>query len=452
MSRPPMAVLDTNILLLDANNLFAVADIVILSETVIDELDSKKSTPGELGYQARELGRLIARGHSRSTTSYSDRVETSMIIDDITVIITSCPSYPDFSDTSPSIINDRKILYVASLYPDATFISNDVMCRIRAESLGLNATDFTTVDTIEYEFIRHLDLDFNTFAIVHSKPVIDIDPSHQVYNYAYILNCPETGQSKLAVVQNDLLKVIGKDTEQQLREQLMPPTNAGQLILSALIQDQTADITIVDSKAGSGKTISAFSNAMKLVATNSPYEGIIYIRNSVDDLGSPDEAIGFLSGNDDKLAVYLHPYHDTLHTIAERHLRGKYKGQDLLDKIAEQVENYVSKYNISAMITLGLRGRTFENSIIIIDEAQNISTATMQKILSRVGKNSKVIVIGSNRQIDSKFLTRFNNGLSVLLNATSRTDLPVKLNATTLERVVRGRITEFAEQIFSKQY
>ena len=191
---------------------------------------------------------------------------------------------------------------------------------------------------------------------------------------------------------------------------------------------------------------------MKLVATNSPYEGIIYIRNSVDDLGSPDEAIGFLSGNDDKLAVYLHPYHDTLHTIAERHLRGKYKGQDLLDKIAEQVENYVSKYNISAMITLGLRGRTFENSIIIIDEAQNISTATMQKILSRVGKNSKVIVIGSNRQIDSKFLTRFNNGLSVLLNATSRTDLPVKLNATTLERVVRGRITEFAEQVFSKQY
>jgi PhoH-like ATPase len=452
MSRPPIAVVDTNILLLNAQNLFQLADIVIIPGTVIDELDSKKSVIGEIGYQAREFGRIIARGQSRITSTNGDLIETSMTIDDIVVIITECTNYPSFADSSSSIVNDRKIIHVATYYPNAVFISNDIMARIRAESVGLSTSEFVVVDMIEYEFIRYLVLDFNTFSTVHGKPVIDIDPSYQPYNYAYMLNCPETGYSKLALVQNGLLKVIGKDTEQQLREQLMPPVNSGQLILSALIQDQSADVTIVDAIAGSGKTIGAFSNAMKLVATNSPYEGIIYIRNSVDDYGSEDEKVGYLSGNDEKMAVYLHPYYDTLHTIAERHVRGKYKGQELLDKIAEQVDTYISKYNISAMIALGLRGRTFENSIIIIDEAQNISAATMQKILTRIGKNCKVIVIGSNKQIDSKFLTRFNNGLSILLHATSRTDLPIKINAATLEHVVRGRITEFAELIFAKRY
>lgn len=444
-----MVCIDTNIILLDANNLFQLGPVVIIPETVIDEVDSKKSTPGELGYQARQFGRLIAQGTDRITTSNGLLTETSLIINSIKVIIVSTSTYPDFSDTSPSILNDRKILHIAQQYPDATFISNDVMCRIRAESLGLSTSDFATVDQVEYEFIRDLALDFNTFSTVNNKAILDIDPQYEPNNYAYRFISEDTTQVKLATIQNGLVKVIGKDTERELREQLMPPMNSGQLIMSSLILDQTVDITVVDALAGSGKTVTAMSNAIKLVATNSPYDSIIYIRNSVDDIGEADEAIGFLSGNDEKLAVYLHPFYDTLHTIADRQFRGKLKGEALQQRIAEWTETQIAKYNMQAMIAIGLRGRTFDNSVIIIDEAQNISSATMQKILSRVGRNCKVIIIGSNRQIDSKFLTKFNNGLSVILASTARTDLPIKINACALDKVVRGPITEYAEKIFS---
>ena len=196
----------------------------------------------------------------------------------------------------------------------------------------------------------------------------------------------------------------------------------------------------------------AMSNAMKLVGINSPYDNIIYIRNTVDDVAEQDEEVGFLSGNEEKMAVYLHPFYDTLSTIARNALSGKAKGQQLEEKVAAKVDEYIAKYHIQAMVALGLRGRTFDNAVIIIDEAQNMSKATMQKVLSRVGKNCKVIVIGSLRQIDSKYITKYTSGLSVLLDSCTRTDLPIKINAVTLHKVVRGPITQFAELVFAKDF
>ena len=75
----------------------------------------------------------------------------------------------------------------------------------------------------------------------------------------------------------------------------------------------------------------------------------------------------------------------------------------------------------------------------------------MKKTLTRIGKNSKLIVIGSNRQIDHPYITKYTNGLSVLLDACRHSHDNVKLYAIQLDKVVRGRIAEFAEGIFSSQ-
>ena len=74
----------------------------------------------------------------------------------------------------------------------------------------------------------------------------------------------------------------------------------------------------------------------------------------------------------------------------------------------------------------------------------------MQKILTRIGKQCKVIIIGSNKQIDSRFINKFTNGLSVLLDAcTKPSPNSIIAHAVTLNKVVRGKIADWAEHLFS---
>lgn len=451
------AVLDTNILLLDANNLLTIGEssIVVLPETVLDEIDNKKSGHSEIAFQARAFGRLLAKATSTGTEYQGNLVITSFQLDSTIIQVVALKDYPNYSDIEPAILNDRKIIEVAHQYQLAgnlplVFMSNDVMCRIRASSIGLSVTDLKEVQDTDIVFTIQAQLDNDNFSTLDYKDITAIYPNHKPEVFSYKFECD--GHTKLTTVRPDgRLNVIGKTEERQLREQPVMPTNSDQLIMSSLIQDQTVDLTIVEALAGSGKTMMAMSNAMKLVSINSPYDNIVYIRNTVDDVAESDEEIGFLSGNDEKLAIYLHPFYDTLASIARIELKGKFKPKDLEDKVQERVDSYIAKYAMHPMVALGLRGRTFDNSVIIIDEAQNMSKATMQKVLSRVGKNCKVVVIGSTAQIDSKYLTKYTSGLTVLLEATKYNDWPISINAIKLHKVVRGPVTEFAEKLFTKK-
>jgi len=74
----------------------------------------------------------------------------------------------------------------------------------------------------------------------------------------------------------------------------------------------------------------------------------------------------------------------------------------------------------------------------------------MQKMLTRFGKGCKIVVIGSNKQIDNAYLTKYTNGLSVLLDACKSSHPNINLHAVSLPKVVRGPIAEFSEDLFSK--
>lgn len=453
-----MLVVDTNIILLDHNNLFTLAKNypgyeICIPETVVEELDSKKTVMGEIGYQARALGRLISRAERPKNKMIIDNegfIYSHYIVDGTNLTIITAPSYPEINRTSTSLTNDDRIVYVAQQL-NAKLVTNDVMCRIRAEIMGVDSTDFKHVEDTKLEFTKHLTVSNSDFINLHNSVVDTIDPDYKQENFSYMFTCEDSKVTKLSTIVNGSIKVIGKESERELRSQSVNPSNKEQLILASLIQDSTVDLTICEALAGSGKTLTALSNAIKLMDTSNRYESITYIRNTVDDVANSDEEIGFLGGNDEKMAVYLEPFYDTLSTIVRMNNKFTSKGSLLEEAVTSKVDNLVNSYNMSAIVALGLRGRTLDNSIIIVDEAQNISKATMQKILSRVGKNSKVIVIGSLRQIDSKYLTKYTSGLSVLLDASKRTDLPINMNAVSLHKVVRGPVTEFAEQIFSNK-
>ena len=449
-------VLDTNVILNNAYNIFTFPKdtTIVIPETVVDELDSKKSVIGEIGFQAREFGRLLARASKLPLERSASLTIAKFELDDINIHLTSTSNYPDYTDTSPSVINDRKIIEIAkqyeALYGNVTFYSIDVMCRTRAESEGLSTSDFKEVERTDYEYVKTISLDFDTFSNVHNKPILTVDPEYKPENYSYIFTCPDTAQHKLANIYNGNVDVLGKVTETELRAQAITPANNEQLFLSRAIQDTSIDVIILEALSGSGKTLVSLSNAMAMINRNNSYESILYIRASVNDVPAEEE-VGFLPGLEEKFAVYYHPIKDALEHIARKKLSAsKLKGEDLEVAVAEEVDKLIAKHRIQCMTGLGMRGRTFTNCIAIIDEVQGQSRASLQKMLTRFGKGCKVIIVGSQRQIDNKFLTKFNNGLSVLLDDCAKESPLIKKFAINLRKVVRSPLSEWAETLFSK--
>lgn len=449
-------VLDTNVILNNAHNIFTFPanTTIVIPETVVDELDSKKSVIGEIGFQAREFGRLLARASKLPLERSASLTIAKFELDDINIHLTSTSNYPDYTDTSPSVINDRKIIEIAkqyqALYENVIFYSIDVMCRTRAESEGLSTSDFKEVERTDYEYVKTISLDFDTFSNVHNKPILTVDPEYKPENYSYIFTCSDTTQHKLANIYNGNVDVLGKVTETELRTQAITPANNEQLFLSRAIQDTTIDVIILEALSGSGKTLVSLSNAMAMINRNNSYESILYIRASINDVPNEEE-VGFLPGLEEKFAVYYHPIKDALEHIARKKLSAsKLKGEDLEEAVVEEVDKLIAKHRIQCMTGLGMRGRTFTNCIAIIDEVQGQSKASLQKMLTRFGKGCKVIIVGSQRQIDNKFLTKFNNGLSVLLDDCAKESPLIKKFAINLRKVVRSPLSEWAETLFSK--
>jgi PhoH-like ATPase len=289
---------------------------------------------------------------------------------------------------------------------------------------------------------------------VNGKLIKDLDPDYQPMYYSYSLINEQTNQQKLAQVQNNHIYLID---DNELNKQIINPINKEQKFFVNAIINGHYDIMAIDAKAGSGKTLLSLATAMRLIKNkNTNYNNIIYIRNSIESLDKGED-IGYLPGLEEKFKIYNHPLMDNLKFIARSELQKRKQNtpKSNLNNILEEdvelrVSKYIRDYNIETMWVGEMRGRTLSNAFVIIDEAQNMSAKTLQLILSRVDKTCKVIVIGSNKQIDNLYINKYINGLSKLLKAANESHEEVNLWAGELNKVVRGPVTEFAERIFSK--
>jgi len=455
---PKSVIIDTNIVLLDAHNICTLGkayDTVVIPESCLDEIDSKKSGLGELAYQAREFGRLMTAAAYIGQTRKNIATYINYKVRGTTVTVIALDKYPSYSGMAKNVINDRKIIECALEYKRAAqrnekvvFMTNDVACGIRAQSLGLESTQLREVEDKTVAFNKEVAIDDDTkFRTLHGKHIRSYDPEHVQGNYNYSFRNTYTGQVKLATVKRGMINVLGKESEQELRKQEVAPRNSGQLFMSRAMQDAGVPLVIVEAPAGSGKTLLALSNAMKLVKTNSPYKSIMYIRGSIDDVEDV-EAVGFLKGDaDEKNAMYFYPALDAIGYIAKQRIGSKMRGKELEEKLKETTDKIIESCDIQMFTGLGMRGRTFEDAVVILDEAQNLSKASMRKILTRFGKNCKIVVIGSNKQIDNAYITRYTNGLSVLLEAATN-EQQIDIHVVQLDKIVRSEFAEFAENIF----
>lgn len=449
-------VLDTNIILTDAYNLVNLSsngeNLIILPETTIDELDVKKVGFEEINYQARQFGRLLAEAEVLDTHKVgADKNVTIMEIkinDNVIIHIVSFKDY-GLGDLDKHIINDRKIIKVAefasSFYKkkDETYLlSDDIMCRTRAISLNVNSMGLKgNSDQAPAEFIKELPLDSFLFNSLKNKPIQDYDKDYKPENYCYKF-LSNDGNSTYGYIINERINIIDNDT---FKGCVLQPLNLGQKFAMAGMLDSRVDISYNNAIAGSGKTLLALAAGMRGVDLGH-YSKILYIRNSIESLDKGEE-VGFLSGNEEKFKIYNYPLYDSLDFIARKSLGDKKPSQEDID---EKVTSIISKYNIECLWVGALRGRSLDNAYICIDEHQNISQKTMQTILTRLGKNCKVVLAGSSNQIDNLYLNRYTNADAIIAQALRESQDLVVLFATTLDKVVRGNITEFAEKLFTK--
>ena len=461
-------ILDTNILLEDASNIYKLSqdgkNLIILAETVLDEIDTKKSGFDEINFQAREFARIL----ENSTILNSIKKDNYKIIrlkiennkNTIIDIISKDEYEVNTKNVSLNIINDRKILEIATFANtyykhQVEFLSLDIMARTRAISLDIKTDALVgkDKDVLDLDFIKEIEIKFEEQEFLDNQLIEKIDTDYKPYNFSYCFKIKSSDQVILANIQNKRIKLLDED---EIRDQIITPLNKEQLFFSDAILNHFYNVLVVEAKAGSGKTLLALSGALKLVRQKQ-FQKIIYIRNSIESLDKGED-VGYLPGLEEKFKIYNHPLMDSLDYIIRSEYKRKRNKKNPDAQISElddtevtaRIEQMISNYGIETMWVGEMRGRTLSNSFIIIDEAQNMSNKTMQMVLSRIDSSCKVVILGSNKQIDNFYVNKYTNALTTLLKSTKSEDNLVNIFAIKLQKVLRGPITEWAEQIFSK--
>lgn len=185
-------------------------------------------------------------------------------------------------------------------------------------------------------------------------------------------------------------------------------------------------ITVLKGKAGSGKTLLACQVALDLLFRNE-IANIVVIRPAVSK-----EDIGFLPGDlREKMGPWMSPIFSNL--------------KDLYNK--EKIEKLLTDGKIEIVPLMFMRGRTFTNTCIIVDEAQNITHQQTEMVLSRIGKDSKMILCGDTRQIDLP--TKKASGFSFICDLENKID---KFKVFELKQNHREPIVDEILSIYYQEY
>jgi PhoH-like ATPase len=415
-------VLDTNVLIQSPSAIYSFEENnVILPIAVLEELDKLKNDDGERGENAREAIRILEK--LRQTGSLFEGLllkSGGMIKIEANFAAIELPY--GFHNES----NDNRILKVCKGLMEkgenVTLVTKDIIVRLKSQMLGVTAEDFTTEQApkLEEQYTGRMDVYASDKAmsefkkkgitpdciyIMDDENKVDVDPE---LNQFFIIRS-ETSEK------NTLLGCFNGDKIvplKSLKEEPfgVKPKNVGQRFLqeALLLDASVAPLVIVKGTAGTAKTFYSLAAGLEqtLDPENKKYRKILITRPNVQF----DEEIGFLPGTEqEKIAPFLRPIIDNLEILVDRNEKERYKNEkELRDKINELFERGV----ITTEAMNFIRGRSITNTFLIIDEAQNLTPKQVKGIITRVGKGTKVVLLGDPQQIDHPLLDEKTNGLS----------------------------------------
>ena len=398
-------VLDTNVLLHDANALgaFPQGDVVITLD-VLEELDQFKSAGNELGRAARQTVRQLDALRQRG--SLSDGVE---LPDGGRVTVMLRGYLENLPPTMDASVPDNRIL-AAALHlarepqREVYFVSKDLNARVKSTALGLATLDYEP-DKIHFDELyrgyREFELAGEAIDSFYRDGSLaaptELNPNEfaamrDVANPKHAALARHDGAGRLAPLR------YGDSQPWKLR-----PLNRGQHFAIDLLMDPAVQLVTLMGQAGTGKTLLALAAGLEQVAERNIYRRILCYR-PIMPLGRD---IGYLPGSkDEKLESWMEPIFDNLHYLVD----------PSLESVEDKVGYLFERGWIEVEAVTYIRGRSLPKLFIIIDEAQNLTPHEVKTIVSRAGRDTKVVLAGDPFQIDNPYLDASSNGLSTLVD------------------------------------
>ncbi|WP_215141809.1 PhoH family protein [Exiguobacterium qingdaonense] len=400
-------VLDTNVLLHDPLSLFQFDEHdVVIPAIVLEELDGKKRNMDEVGRNARETSRVLDQlrkmgklhdgvplengGHLFVEISHEHQgdIPFDVMTNDNRILLVALKLMKQYEHDA-----DRKVVVV----------SKDILVRVKADAIGIDAEDYLTdhiVDTTNlYAGYREIEVDqsiIDEFYKVRQLPTSALTKQALYPNAFVVLKSNISKASALAVVDalQPIIRPLALDADHIWG---IHPRNVQQrMALDLLLRDDIPFVTLL-GKAGTGKTLLALAAGLSLVEDEQRYNKLVVARPVVP-MGND---IGYLPGEmEDKLRPWMQPIYDNLEFLFNAN------SKDELGNILAGMKS------IQLEALTYIRGRSMPDQFIIIDEAQNLTKHEIKTILTRVGENSKIVLVGDPYQIDHPYLDEYSNGLT----------------------------------------
>jgi PhoH-like ATPase len=457
-------VLDTNVLMHDPAAIFRFEEHdIYLPMIVLEELDSGKKGLSEAARNVRQVSRFLDELMANATKEQIDhglelpsgragtqdkRPPTGRLFFQTRRLDTGLP------DTLPGHGADNAILgYTLALQRElagahVTLVSKDINLRIKAAILGVHAEDYYSDRTIEdadllFRGVAELPADFwdthggdmdswqeqaRTFYRVSGPLVQDWNVNQFVCEpgedgFEAVVRSVEQGSAVLELT-NDYR--TGRHAVWGITAR-----NREQNLALNLLLDPDIDFVTVLGPAGTGKTLLTLAAGLLQTLETNRFSEILMTRVTIP-LG---EDIGFLPGTEEeKMEPWMGALMDNLEVLTQGHEGGSWGRAATQDLLRNRIK--IRSLNF-------MRGRTFLNRYLILDEAQNLTPKQMRALVTRAGPGTKLVCLGNIAQIDTPYLTETTSGLTYVVNRFRGWP---HAGHITLVRGERSRLADYASE------
>ncbi|QJP71886.1 PhoH family protein [Burkholderia glumae] len=457
-------VLDTNVLMHDPSSLFRFEEHdVYLPMMTLEELDNHKKGMSEVARNARQVSRtldaLVADAGPISEGIALSRLGSREALGRLYFQTTLTDIEP--VEGLPQGKADNQILgVVRALQRERTdrlvvLVSKDINMRIKAHALGLPAEDYFNDQVLEdkdllYSGVRELPQDFWT---KHAKGMESWQDTKTGTTYYRV-----TGPLVASMLVNEFLYLEPRNGEptfhaivrelngktallQTLRDYShhknnvwgITARNREQNFALNLLMNPEIDFVTLLGQAGTGKTLVALAAGLAQVLDDKRYNEIIVTRATVP----VGEDIGFLPGTEEeKMQPWMGAFDDNLEVLQ--------KTDDAAGEWGRAATQELIRSRLKVKSMNFMRGRTFVDKYVIIDEAQNLTPKQMKTLVTRAGPGTKIVCLGNIAQIDTPYLTEGSSGLTYVVDRFKGWG---HSGHVTLARGERSRLADYASDI-----
>jgi PhoH-like ATPase len=452
-------VLDTSVLMHDPAAIFRFAEHdVYLPMVVLEELDAAKKGMSEVARNVRQVSRYLdelidTQDNIKAGIALpsSDKGETAGRL----FFQTEPLSANILPDTLPGNKPDNSLLGIAMALQQAdtsrqvTLVSKDINLRIKAHALGIHAEDYTNdkaLDDVDLLYTGKYALAAD-FLDTHGKKMTSWQEQGRTF---YTVTEPTVAQwypnQFLFADSEDKFEAIvrechGDQAKIELIRDFRSPKrnvwginarNREQNFALNLLTDPDIDFVTLLGAAGTGKTLLTLAVGLAQTLDQQRFSEIIVTRMTVP----VGEDIGFLPGTEEeKMTPWMGALMDNLEVLNPTHGGGGEWGRVAT---ADLLHNRIKIRSLNFM-----RGRTFLNRYIILDEAQNLTSKQMKTLVTRAGPGTKIVCLGNIAQIDTPYLTETTSGLTYVVDRFKHWQHSGHI---TLQRGERSRLADFATQ------